>query len=130
MNPILAAAAFGFVKGLVLKGRSPDRVTAMHGMSSRFAGALHEEVQSRWVPFQRTGGQMPIGGSALPFAMGHYAPGAPNGLNALRVADAVAGGLLYESAFRSFGLLGAIAAHAIHNIAHDAAQGRYGGGHR
>lgn len=133
MNPILVSAAFGLVKGLLTRSACQQdaecarSTSTLHSATGRFAGALSEELQYRLMPHVISRGTLAPGATALPFGLAHVNPHAPAKHNAMRVLDAAVGGLLYESAFRAFGLWGAVAAHALHNFALDAAQGRISG---
>lgn len=91
---LLASAAFGFVKGLY------DDTPARH---VGLAGPVVEEVIFR-------GMMGPIGGLA-----GFVASHKPKSVS--RAADVALGGLLYGSAYKHFGILGAIGAHLAHNVA-------------
>lgn len=93
MYELLASAAFGFVKGLY------DNEPARHvGLAS----PVVEEVVFR-------GLMGPAAGLA-----GFVAAHKPKSVS--RAADVALGGLLYGSAYRRFGLLGACAAHVAHNV--------------
>jgi membrane protease YdiL (CAAX protease family) len=114
MNPIAVSLAFGLCKGLVL--------ARYHGRGRRFeamvAGPLLEEATYRG-PLALMPGRFPPGMSALSFALAHVEANAPIGFSAWRLAETFLGGLLYESALRRFGFLGAVIAHAAHNIGCD-----------
>lgn len=108
MNPILASALFGLTKGMLREG--PPSLPFGKVVVT---GPVMEEVLYRAVP--KLAG-VPSTVSALGFAVDHVkSEGRSNDL--ARFADVFAGGLLYESAYKQFGLLGAIAAHASHNLA-------------
>lgn len=93
MYELLASAAFGFVKGLYSR---PSRAHVS------FAGPIIEEVLFR--------GLMSPGAGLAGFVASHKPK------TAIRAADVAFGGLLYGSAYRRFGLLGACAAHIAHNV--------------
>ena len=118
MNPILAAAAFGFLKGLLAKGApTAERFSSA---TLHFAGPLMEEIVYRGLP-NAVGGRVFPGLSAAVFARDHIvSEGKRYGLSGapalLRFADVFAGGLLYEKAFREYGLLGSTLAHCLHNL--------------
>jgi len=116
VNPILLSAAFGLLKGATIAAheREPSLVLDV-------AGPLYEEAIYRAVPLYTFGNRVPRGFTALHFAVDHvFSEHQRLGLNgpaaALRFADVFAGGLLYEMAFRRWGLFGAFAAHAAHNF--------------
>lgn len=116
MNPIVASAAFGFLKGLWAGRRLHTLEPVAHVM-----GPLREELLYRALPFAALGAALPRGATALPFAFDHVLGeagrhGYTGRQVAARFADTLLGGLLYEAAFRQWGLLGAVAAHASHNI--------------
>jgi membrane protease YdiL (CAAX protease family) len=91
---LLASAAFGFVKGLYDK-----RGARAH---SSFAGAVVEETLFR--------GLLPPAAGLAGFVASHRPK------TAARAADVALGGLLYGSAMKRFGLLGAMCAHVAHNV--------------
>ena len=116
MNPVLLSAAFGLLKGATM---------ATHSRSPNFtmdvAGPLFEEAIYRGLPLYTFGNRVPRGLTALHFAADHVFSehrlfGLDGAQAAARFADVFAGGLLYEMAFRRWGLLGAFAAHAAHNF--------------
>ncbi len=115
MNPILISALFGFFKGLAHPGASrPGR----HWLHTGVLAPVVEETLFR-APLGALPGA-PYGLTAVPFALEHLRQEKLQGTHALkRFADVTVGGLLYEHAFRKWGLLGAIAAHAVHNLAID-----------
>jgi membrane protease YdiL (CAAX protease family) len=114
MNPVVVSLAFGLCKGLVLARyhRSDKRFEAM------VTAPLIEEATYRG-PLALMPGRFPRGMSALSFALAHVEARAPIGFSAWRLAETFLGGLLYESALRRFGFLGAVIAHAAHNIGCD-----------
>lgn len=99
MYELLASAAFGFVKGLYDPQRGRSRQGREH---VSVAGPVLEEVLFRGA----LGGPVGLAG----FVAAHK----PKSVG--RVADVALGGLLYGSAYRRFGLLGACAAHIAHNV--------------
>lgn len=123
MNPIVLAGAFGFLKGIL--GGSPSRSRSLSSYVAAGLGAsLIEETVYRALPNALFGG-LPMGFTAAKFAADHIAPGElPRGQSPVsRFVDVFAGGLLYESAFERGGLLGAVAAHCLHNVAVGLAEG-------
>src|SRR5205085_10972280 len=100
---ILVAAAFGFIKGVILNhvyGDAPDSDGSFS--DGVVVGPISEEVQFRLLPFAAMtaiGKTPPIGYTALHFGLAHADPRAPLSWNAYRVADAATGGLIYELAF-------------------------------
>ena len=116
MNPILLAGAFGFAKGLL--GGVGSRLSSKARNYASFGAPVVEEMMYRGLPFSLFGAMLPSGFTAVGFAADHVASEGLEGSSALaRFADVFAGGILYESAYKRFGLVGAIAAHAAHNIA-------------
>lgn len=116
MNPILLSAAFGLFKGATMAKheREPSFVLDM-------AGPFFEETIYRGLPLYTFGDRVPRGLTALHFAADHVLVEHQRfGLNgaaaAARFADVFAGGLLYEMAFRRWGIFGAFVAHAAHNF--------------
>lgn len=115
MLEILASAAFGYLKGRAV--RQPRHRRSRSGGRPGFDAGTHvvapvvEEVIYR----KGLAGLSP-GFSAAAFAVDHLI-GQRVGNPVLRAADVFAGGLLYSSAYRRFGLFGAIAAHCMHNVA-------------
>jgi hypothetical protein len=115
MLPVLAAAAYGFVKGLSQQGRE-----AFHPQQDLF-GPIKEEFVYRGMPLWAFSG-LPYGSTAVTFAADHVMGDLRSGAisphaAAARFGDVLLGGVLYESAFRQFGFLGAAAAHIVHNMA-------------
>lgn len=117
MNPILFSAAFGFLKGMVAQH---DPRAEHSQLAANFAGPLFEEVFYRAIPLYTVGNRFPRGLTALHFATDHIVSESRRGLHgpmmAARFADVFLGGLLYERAFREWGILGSFAAHALHNV--------------
>ena len=120
MLPLVAAAAlFGFVKGVALRGpfRGPN-------LEADVIGPLQEELLFRAAPLWAFP-ELPYGTTALVFAVEHvfndrHAMDAPfpSATHLLaRLGDVLLGGLLYESAMRKSGFLAAAAAHSLHNMA-------------
>lgn len=115
MVPLLAAVAYGFAKGFSQRGRE-----SFHPEQDLF-GPLKEELVYRGIPFW-TASKLPYGSTAVAFAADHVASElngntlAANGAVA-RFGDVLLGGLLYEVAFRQFGIFGAAASHVAHNLA-------------
>lgn len=115
MWPLLAGAAFGLVKGFTSKRALP--FNAQHDLW----GPAREEVVYRAAPLWLFP-NLPFGSTAVTFAADHVLSDSRHstGMGATellaRFGDVLLGGAIYESAFRRFGLLGAIAAHAAHNV--------------
>lgn len=116
MNPIFTSAAFGFLKGYLMGGRRDPRIHPLH---ANLAGPLTEEALFRAIPHHLSGGKHSPASTATHFALMHMpqeiSSGASGGRVAMRFADVFAGGMLYEAAYRRFGFLGAVLAHAAHN---------------
>jgi hypothetical protein len=119
-GPLLASAAFGFLKGL-----TAQRQGQFNAEKDVYA-PLREELIYRSGPFW-TFGNVPYGSTAAVFAVDHVIsdlriaaqhqrPVTARELIA-RLGDVALGGWLYESAFRQSGIIGAFAAHAAHNLA-------------
>jgi hypothetical protein len=96
------------------------------GFGDLAASAATEELAYRALPAvvaTATGRSAPKGLGALVFAAHHlmddqrYGVAHTLGGGLGRFADVFLGGLLYEDAYRSYGVLGAIAAHVTHNLA-------------
>ncbi len=127
MNPILTSALFGLAKGLF--GPKSDPGPGGLGYVG-FLGPALEEIVYRGVPHYVTRGRAPMGLSAFGFAADHVRSEEHTPGSALtRFADVFAGGLLYEQAFKRFGILGAIASHSAHNLAIGLVQSAVGGAH-
>jgi membrane protease YdiL (CAAX protease family) len=118
LGPALASIAFGLLKGLTApRGASAPGLR----LQQDFLGPLKEEVQYRGVPFNAFG-NLPYGSTAAMFAADHLVHDArqtpmTTGQLVARFGDVLLGGLMYETAYRSNGLFGAVAAHSLHNIA-------------
>ncbi len=123
VNPILSAAALGFAKRLFMPGPVPkDHRGALH---TCVLGPLAEELAFREAP-ERAGVPAPLASAA--FAMAHFVgeKNVPTGNAAVfRFADVFTGGMLYTSAYRQMGYLGAVAAHAAHNWFCDLGRGGF-----
>lgn len=124
MREILAAAAFGFAKGLFAGRANPDaQLGGPHWTAHSLMGPLYEETLYRALPLYLGGAyaKLPVGWTAVPFALEHVVQENNRGLHQTtasafaRFTDVFLGGLLYEKAFRRWGILGAFAAHAAHN---------------
>lgn len=122
MKTILAAAAYGFAKGFAMARVSP-RVSAGGGpnwVSHYLLGPLREEAFYRAAPLSF--GDLGLEGwTAVPFALEHVVQESARGTHDAatgfgRFADVMLGGVLYEKAYRQYGLLGAVVAHSLHNI--------------
>ncbi len=86
-------------------------------------GPAKEELFYRGAPLWAFP-KLPYGSTAVVFAADHVLddfknPEADYSATdaAARFGDVLIGGLLYESAFRSHGIVAAIAAHSVHNLA-------------
>lgn len=119
LGAFLASAAFGFVKGWSTPGASPgdDRFRA----EQDFYGPVREELIYRAAPLWAFP-NLPFGTTAVTFAAEHIISDSRHGPMGARdvvarFGDVMLGGILYESAMRSSGVLGAIAAHIAHNVA-------------
>ncbi len=119
---MLGALALGFVKGL-----TGNREEEPFDLEQNFVGPVKEEFIYRGAPLWLKP-NLPFGSTAVIFAADHIRgdyvesmkhnlppPTAPQ--VAARFGDVLLGGLLYESSFRQFGILGAIASHVGHNLA-------------
>lgn len=122
MKAIFLAGLSGFFKG-AMYGR-PD--VRSPGFGNLVTAAAREELTYRALPATvatALGKTTPRGLSAFIFAVDHLRDDAARGVSHSlggslgRFADVFLGGLLYEDAYRSHGLLGAVAAHAAHNLA-------------
>jgi hypothetical protein len=111
MNPLLASAAFGFAKGLLRD--APSRPAS--GWAN-FGAPVVEELQFRAAPALAG---VPGTLSAFAFATEHVRQEQSRGIDAGwgRFADVLAGGLLYEMAYKRWGFFGAVASHVAHNVA-------------
>lgn len=123
MNPIVLAAAFGFLKGYFVARRSPEQpADGSRWLTHVVMGPLWEEAVYRAIPLYTTGTMLPRGWTAVPFALEHVLQESEVGMHQTtgstltRFADTFFGGVLYELAFRRFGLLGAVVAHSLHNV--------------
>lgn len=115
VNPIVLSALFGAAKGAAVPGHV---MWGPNGFQANVLAPLQEEAIYRAMP---AWAGFPPGLSAFTFAVDHLvsdARRAPlSGRHAIaRFADVFAGGLMYESAYRRWGFLGAVAAHAMHNL--------------
>ncbi len=117
-TPLLASAAFGFVKGLTSSQQSDG-----FQVERDFVAPVKEELIYRGGPLWLFP-NLPFGATAVVFAADHVIVEmkadpemTPMELVA-RFGDVFLGGWLYESAMRGpFGILGAIASHLAHNNA-------------
>lgn len=115
MIPFVASLAYGFIKGLSSSGR--DTFNAEQDVY----GPVKEEFVYRGAPLWAAP-NLPFGSTAVAFAADHVAAelkGNTLDANAIaaRFGDVLLGGLLYETAFRRFGIVGAVASHVAHNMA-------------
>lgn len=111
MIQVLGSVVFGFLKGYA--NGHPGRYGNL-GFGEYAAGAVREEVLFRALPVAVAGHALghyagPI--TAASFALAHQ----PATLG--RFADVFAGGMLYHSAYKQYGLFGATVAHLAHNLA-------------
>lgn len=111
MNPIVLAALHGYAKGYAF-GRGAGSI---HPAQAMVFGPIKEELSYRGGLAATTAG-FADWASAAAFAFSHFDPTADHGMRNFKMLDAFAGGLLYAKAFREYGLFGAVAAHAIHNM--------------
>lgn len=110
MNPIALAGLMGLAKGLL---RGPSAVRRHNHLGAYLINPLLEEASFR-------GPQLHPALSSAAFAVAHMTPGLLKddpGFGAYRLAEVFAGGLIYDMAFKRFGFLGAVGAHALHNVA-------------
>ena len=117
LNPFILSAMFGFLKGTTKPG---GPAWGPEGVQANVMAPLLEEAAYRAAPHYLFGG-FPMGVTATVFAADHvWAENGRYGLDGthalMRFADVLLGGLLYESAFRRWGYLGAVASHAVHNV--------------
>ncbi len=121
-GPFIASLALGFAKGLTAK-----RNEEPFSLEQNFVGPVKEEFVYRGAPLWLKP-NLPFGSTAVIFAADHirgdYLENVRHNLPppsaseiAARFGDVLLGGLLYESSFRQFGILGAIASHVGHNLA-------------
>lgn len=107
LNPAALAGMWGFAKGLVA-GRPMDQIP----FGSFISGPVVEEMMFR-AP------QLHPALSSAAFAAAHLTTDmikADPGFSAYRFAEVFAGGLMYDQAFKKWGLFGAIGTHALHNV--------------
>lgn len=122
MNSILAAAAFGFAKGFAMAKVNPraDAGGGKNWLAHYLLGPLREEAFYRAAPLAF--GDIGLEGwTAVPFALEHVVQEASRGSHDAvsgfgRFADVMLGGVLYEKAYRQYGLFGAVLAHSLHNV--------------
>jgi len=116
LGPVLASAAFGFLKGFLVRGGPRDFDARMD-----FFGPVKEELVYRGAPLWALPG-LPFGTTAVAFAADHVMSDNRNSPMTTRemvarFGDVLLGGCLYESAFRESGIFGAVASHMAHNMA-------------
>jgi membrane protease YdiL (CAAX protease family) len=107
MNPVALAGAWGFLKGLVA-GRPGDTMA----LGDFLAAPVIEEMMFR-AP------QLPVGLSSAAFAAAHLTvPMIKHdpAFSAYRFAEVFAGGVLYDMAYKRWGLAGAAGTHMLHNL--------------
>jgi hypothetical protein len=112
VNPIILAALHGYAKGYAIGG---DASGGLHPTQSMIMGPIREEMSYRG-PLSYAAPGFADYASAAAFAFAHFNAAEPSPMRNMRMLDAFAGGLIYASAFREYGLVGAIAAHALHNV--------------
>lgn len=112
MNPIVLAAFHGYMKGYAVGGDVSGGVPAAQSM---IVGPISEEMRYR-APLSYVSPGLGDFASAALFAFAHFDANEVPQRRTFRMFDAFAGGLIYASAFREYGIVGAIAAHAIHNV--------------
>jgi len=115
LGSFLGSLALGLVKGLTSKNGA-------QGFSSEhdIYGPIREELMYRGAPLWAAPG-LPFGATAVNFAVDHVLSDARHGQMSAsqvvaRFGDVLLGGLAYESAMRSNGIVGAIVNHATHNF--------------
>ena len=108
MNPLVLSALHGLIAG-VISGGKPDKKRAF----TNFGAPIAEEAL-----FRGLGSSLPFGVTSTAFAAAHVLKekGYSRGSDVVRFGDVLLGGLLYETAFKRFGIMGAIAAHTLHNV--------------
>jgi len=123
MNPIVLAAFHGLAAGLLAGPETDSKGRRLKRRPKRayanFGAPVVEETIYRALPMAALGAGLPFGATAAWFAADHVVAERAEhtaGSAAIRFGDVLLGGLLYESAFRRFGFLGAVGAHALHNI--------------
>lgn len=122
MNPIVLAGLHGLIAGALVgpeRDRRGRRVKARGRAYAELGAPVVEETIYRALPLLGFGSALPRGATAAWFAADHVASEWSEhdaGSAAVRFGDVFLGGLLYESAFRRFGWLGAIGAHMAHNV--------------
>lgn len=118
LGQVLASIAFGLVKGF-----AAPRAAQSSSLQQNFLGPLREEAVYRAAPFAAFGSSIPTGATAAMFAADHLVSDLKQtptmtGTQMLgRLGDVLLGGYLYEGAYRSAGIVGAVAAHGLHNAA-------------
>lgn len=116
MNPFVLSALSGLLKGVMFEAPPDWRA---RGFGDVLESATKEELLYRGA-LGFLGSKLPAGAGAVIFAADHVLNNGEQhsfGSGAVRFADVFLGGLLYERAFKSYGLLGAVAAHTAHNLA-------------
>lgn len=121
MAPWLIAAALGFAKGWVLAPRPGTEQEFAFNAENDVYAPVKEELLYRAAPLTLFP-KAPFGSTAVPFAVDHaidmLREGSPSaGELVARLGEVFLGGLLYESAYRTSGIVGAVAAHSLHNLA-------------
>jgi membrane protease YdiL (CAAX protease family) len=115
LGPVLVSAAFGFLKGFLVRGEP-------RGFDARmdFFGPVKEELVYRGAPLWALPG-LPFGTTAVAFAVDHVMSDNRNSPMTTRemvarFGDVLLGGVLYETAARNSGIAMAIASHCAHNF--------------
>lgn len=119
MGPWLGSFILGFTKGWAIGPQYTQDEPAFNVTKNVYA-PIKEEFVYRAAPltlFPR----IPYGATAVTFAADHAldmlrAPQTVTaGQLAARFGEVLLGGLMYESAYRSSGIVGAVIAHSLHN---------------
>lgn len=128
VNPVLVSALHGLLKGALNARVNPTAPIEGASFKHSLVGPIKEEIIYRALPLyfgSALSKRMPTGWTAVPFALEHVVQESARGLHQTtgsafgRFADVFLGGVLYEKAFREWGILGAVAAHCLHNVCHD-----------
>lgn len=124
MGPWLGSLILGFSKGWAIGNQQED----LRGFDAEkdIYAPVREELIYRAAPLS-VFPNLPMGATAVTFAADHVldmlrapqgcAPHFTAGQLLARFGEVLLGGLMYESAYRSSGVVGAVAAHSLHNLA-------------
>jgi hypothetical protein len=123
MNPIVMSALYGGVKGALT---APCRCARCRRRRPGFDFGAHVVAPVREELIYRAGftamGVPPVLGAAT-FAMDHVLGEQHTASSAIvRIMDTMFGAFLYQRAYSAYGIVGAIAAHSLHNIGVTAGQ--------